>query len=450
MTDSVFKGLDVDSLIATASAQAEGSQKAKFCADVAAAIGSNAIYEIYSGVTVALDAATLDGTVVYRTTISGALSSSGSGVVLPTQFTEPPTINTADALTGGNDVEVIRNASNSAIQIRTPIKVSGGTGFLTASKALDGTYTLRTSSRILKAPAVLDTNVGGGSTSGIYAVSTLISDMTSGNDSGWYIEAAPNTKDSNGPGGKYPYVAIGLNSSNGNSYWPGEYISDSAPLGISLTNSTNVYLLPWFVVGRAAQDTTGADNVRVQLRAHTLYGLKSDNTWDTISSDNSPITGASWHANFRSPGNETYENTSAGGGLAQIKSHSAGEGGGESIGSIGYGDDGFSIPRRYKWTVHGYNNGTTKTRSQWTAYKGLLYVIEARLIMHDPSGADNRSGAGLMMWMGADWYRYSPSDDYINENCHGRLKVITNDWAIYSCSDISSSLLTSYPPPGYS
>lgn len=153
MTDSVFKGFDIASLIAAASALPVGQQKAKYCADVVTQIGSNPIYELQVG-----------GVVKYRTTVSGALTSSSAGIALPTQFTEPPTVNLADGLTDA--VEVIRHATNTSIEIRTPVKVGGGAGYLTASKALDGTWTVRTSTRNILAPATLDVSLGGGAVSG--------------------------------------------------------------------------------------------------------------------------------------------------------------------------------------------------------------------------------------------------------------------------------------------
>src|SRR5690606_27517687 len=97
----------------------------------------------------------------------------------------------------------------------------------------------------------------------------LIADMTSANYNSWHIEAAPNTANTNGPGGtRYAYVVYGLRRSDGNSYWPGEYLTDSSLNGKSLSDSTTVGLLPWYVIGRAAQVTTGVGNTRVQMRAH--------------------------------------------------------------------------------------------------------------------------------------------------------------------------------------
>ncbi len=169
MTDSVFKGLDIGSLMSSAAAQPIGNQKAKYCADVATAIGTNPIYELQVG-----------GVVKYRTTVSGSLAFSADGIALPSQFTEPPTVNAADAL--AEAVEVIRSASNPSIEIRTPLKVGGGIGFLSATKGLDGSYAVRTNARIIKAPLSLDVTNGNGGTpptgSPTITMQRLIDDMT--------------------------------------------------------------------------------------------------------------------------------------------------------------------------------------------------------------------------------------------------------------------------------
>lgn len=141
---ATFKGFDVNALMTTAALQPQGQQKAKYSADVAAQIGTNPIVEIR-----------INATVIYRSTISGSMTSSSSGIAFPTQFTEPPSLNVANALTDANAVIVLRNASNAAIEILIPVKAGGAAGFLTASAALDGTKTVRTSGLLLVPPASL-------------------------------------------------------------------------------------------------------------------------------------------------------------------------------------------------------------------------------------------------------------------------------------------------------
>jgi hypothetical protein len=156
MTDSVLKGFDIATLKAAAFAMPVGSQKTKWLGDISTQIGSNPIYKI-----------DVDGTIVYQTTISGTLPYTSAGIALPAQFTEPPTVNLVNALTDSNAVEIIQNAANPSIRIETPIKAGGATGFLTASKALNGTWYVRTSGRLIKAPSTMDVSVDSGGTTGI-------------------------------------------------------------------------------------------------------------------------------------------------------------------------------------------------------------------------------------------------------------------------------------------
>ena len=292
-----------------------------------------------------------------------------------------------------------------------------------------------------------------GSTPGALGdVDTLVDAMTTANDNSWHMDVAPFTSNSAGPGGsRYAYVAVGLRRSDGNSFWPGEYLSDSSPQGQSISDGTSIRHQGWYVAGRAAQSTTEYANNRLQLRNYRQFALKTDLTWETLGSTDVIITDASWHANFRSPGNEIYETIATGGGLGQIQSHSSGAGGGQSLGSIGVGDDGYQYPRRRKWALHGFPTNANKNRSDWRDnYIGLLCVMEARIIMHDPSGPDQRASNNVMIYMGGDWYAPGGAAGYINESWHGRLVIPGADWVEVCGHDIPSATLIANPPPGFS
>ena len=85
MADATVYGIDINALVSVAGAQAQGSQKARFCSDIATLLGSNAIFRIKVG-----------GTTKYQSTVVGALSSSSAGIAMPLQFVEPPSTNVAD------------------------------------------------------------------------------------------------------------------------------------------------------------------------------------------------------------------------------------------------------------------------------------------------------------------------------------------------------------------
>lgn len=169
----IFSGIDIATVMAAASAQPVGSQKAKYAADVAAALGSNPILRIR------VPGASPE--IVYATTIPGSLIGTASGISIPAQFVEPPTVNLANAL--AEAVLEIGSASNSAVKVSMPLKAAVAEGYITASHALDGTRVARASSLLLAPPNVLD--VGGGSGGGTppagsptIGINTLVDLMT--------------------------------------------------------------------------------------------------------------------------------------------------------------------------------------------------------------------------------------------------------------------------------
>ncbi len=128
MADATVYGIDLNALMSVAGAQAQGSQKARYCSDIASLLGSNAIFRIK-----------VSGTTKYQSTVVGALTSSSSGIAMPTQLVEPPSVNVADALTDASALLELSNATNQTIKITVPVKEGGATGFLDADAALDGT-----------------------------------------------------------------------------------------------------------------------------------------------------------------------------------------------------------------------------------------------------------------------------------------------------------------------
>jgi hypothetical protein len=438
-----LNGFDLAALMSAALAQAIGQQKAKYAQDVATQIGANAFFEL------------IVGTAKYRTTISGSLTGSSAGITVPSVLVEPPSINTADALTASNAVVRIRNASNSAIYLDIPVKVGGASDFLTASAALDGTKLVRTSALILESPAVLDISGGGGGGGGgggsIYLVDTIIKDMTLPNDNRWHLERAQYTAGTNG---QYAQITVGINRADGNSGYPNAYLSDGSlpsPNGsVGLNDSTSINLNAWYVAGRAKQSTTRSGNSRLHTRGHKLYLFLRNNTWVLAASSDDAITDASWHATFASPGLEINDPITTGSALYQIRD----EGVGESLGSIGFSsngvryDNGTSYDRYADYALHGYPINTTRTRGDWVAnVRGILQVMEARLIVHNPSAPDDRGSANIMIWSGGDW---RAGGQYLNDGDGvGRLKLVKNDWDIFTMCTVPSSLLLQYPPPGF-
>lgn len=274
----------------------------------------------------------------------------------------------------------------------------------------------------------------------IYSVQTLVDDMTKPNDNNWWLAVNGDlTANYNGPdkgqGNTWAYVQNGIRAADAQSYWPKKYLDSS----FGFNGGTSIRRLGWFVIARARQAEPKAKNTRVQTRNFKNFVLYKNGSWAVAgeSAIGTPYP-ASWHANFSSPGNETTQSVVTGGGLGQARTESSG---GASIGSVGYGD-------RTDWAIHGWPADFTLPLSTWVNdVVGVVTVFEARLIVHDESQPDDRADANLMVWTGADWYS---GNRYLGEHSHGRLKLVKNDWSIYTTTDIPETVLKANPPPGYS
>ena len=283
----------------------------------------------------------------------------------------------------------------------------------------------------------------------MYDVETVIQDMIDPNDSYYYIEAAPNTAEQLFDNNRYAYIAVGRKRGipgydpYGASHWPKEFLDDYSIQGQVVGSTIGQQV--WYVFGRRAGAPGTSTNTRLQLRNQRFWVWEADGSWTLYSNDANPITGpnsdawASWHANFRSPGLETYEGISQGSGVYDWKSE-ASNGGGESIGGVGQGD-------RYGWAVHGYPIRITRTRNEWINMRGVIQSIEARLILTNGGGTDDRATSGIMSWIGGDWYNNNSS--WMNEHKHARLRLVSNDWDIYGNTDIPAATLRANKPPGW-
>jgi hypothetical protein len=453
VTEVGVTGIDLGAAMAEAGAKALGSQKQHFMGLISTALGPGPIVEIRVGVAAK-----------YRTTVpNNQYLTASDRITLPVQMVEPPSINVADALTASNCVLAVRNATNASIEIVIPLKVGATDGeAVSANKAHDGTSYIRFNTVTFNAPNTLDVNLGGGGIPGTsdYSISTLTSDMTLANENNWGLEQAPNTVRGSDV---YAQITVGIKRSYGNSGYPDAYISDSSLPGnndttITMNDSTSVRCIAWYVAGRAKQSTVRSSNSRVQFRNHKLLALLTNNTWQELGSSSTGVQNASWHANFSSPGNEDFLSigSNPGSALYHFRNESSGNGGGQSIGSIGYGgwgtetaDNGSILNKYSSYTVHGYPVSYTNTKKWWVDnVRGFVQILEARLIIHDANAADDRANANVMIWSGADWYA---NNIYVMEGAGvGRLKLVTNDWRVFSWHNLTTSLLTTYPPPGFS
>ena len=169
-------GFSLDELTVSSLALTSGTQGAAFSSAVATQIGSNAIVQVK-----------VAGVVKYRATVSGSLSSSGAGVVLPATL-NAPTINIADALTDPNCFLEVVNATVPTTYLSIPIvkgSYNGLSGKFAITEELDGTSTLSFYGVLLAPPSVLDQTAGSTTTpsAGVDATPAMIlSDMANDND----------------------------------------------------------------------------------------------------------------------------------------------------------------------------------------------------------------------------------------------------------------------------
>lgn len=160
-------GFNLNSILTAAKAKPNGQQKAFYCSEVAGYIGANPDLVI-----------TVGGVVKYRAGISGSLESSSSGIELPTQFAEPPAVNTADALTSDDALVEIRSTVTTGRRLIVPLALlsEGDASKLAISAALNGSDAVRASVIVLAPPAGLDQEAASGNI--IASVEQFIEQMT--------------------------------------------------------------------------------------------------------------------------------------------------------------------------------------------------------------------------------------------------------------------------------
>jgi hypothetical protein len=83
---------------------------------------------------------------------------------------------------------------------------------------------------------------------------------------------------------------------------------------------------------------------------------------------------------------------------------------------------------------------------------GIVTVVEARLIVGDPTKGDDRSSARYVLSSGADYYPaltggWPGSADFNPSVALGKMKYVKTEWRSFAMSTLSQSQLESNPPP---
>lgn len=438
MTDAVFSGFDVDALMQVANAQPVGQQKAKYSADVAAALGANPIFEIYvSGA-------------VYRSTVNGMLVGNSAGIVIPSQFVEPPSINIANALTASSAVVNLRNANNTAVKITIPVKAGGGGGFLTASKALDGTEVVRTSGFFLSPPTTLDINPGGGG--------------GGGGDAG-LLQTALREAMVNPPGREGRCVHS-VNSTWSQGYPQPTYIPEAYTVQCfpnQFYGAGNTQLLPWLVAWDEATSAfgqphiTNPSNRKVAMHVRDWYTLAhySDNNQWVVHGPHQ-ITGVieQYDGRFGANSNQPAGDFPP----EQRVTFSDGTKGVRMI-----NESGITQPSQVRMQ-HSWSSFYQIPSSRHAYIDAIVSAFKARLepVSTTASGANvggtatDVTNARILCWTGIDHYPINYAKPDIEASMQGRPKFLTADYRWHSSwvklppDGVSQSWLDSRPVPSIS
>ncbi len=83
---------------------------------------------------------------------------------------------------------------------------------------------------------------------------------------------------------------------------------------------------------------------------------------------------------------------------------------------------------------------------------GIVTIFDARLIVGDPSGADDRSSAVYLAGAGGDYYpsltgSWAGNTDYNPAIAGGKLKYVKTYWRSFAMSTVPASQLAQNPPP---
>ena len=241
--------------------------------------------------------------------------------------------------------------------------------------------------------------------SGVNTIDTVVRDMRDLNDFtlrgyegeayGWYV----------GPGSTH----MGNNPQFTNSIYWSTFGNDSAYSGL-----TAKAMLPWLAVFDGVNHN--ASNVAVEFRNMRAYvKSKASGGWRSLGGP-AKVTGTVYGKpnTGLGPQNEVVVNNS------------------DSSSSIRMGED-----SRYWW--HGWWEAGRPAIDPWDV--GAFFVtVQARLVVANSSGADDRRAAELGLQIGADYYMetYSDYGDLIAPNIGiSRTKKLTNEWQAFSYTTLS-------------
>jgi len=191
----------------------------------------------------------------------------------------------------------------------------------------------------------------------------------------------------------------------------------------------------WWFVNRST-NLNQTNNVRIQVRNKRIQIKRiSTGLWTTL-------------GNTSDPGAEYYPPAGSGAPSGNVSKRTATNPGG----GVEFKFDG----NLANTNIHGYGNGFIDISAYAGDIADIFSSIEARLVLDDPMGADDRALAKYLMDAGCDFYpdtgwRVTPlagipatklfaPGEYYNPGCGaGRFKFLTNDWQMFGFSPLANA-----------
>lgn len=179
--------------------------------------------------------------------------------------------------------------------------------------------------------------------------------------------------------------------------------------------------------GQLYEDASGnpASNTRVQLRSIRLYVLsKADGNWHLLQSS-AMVHGAAYVEDFAGDVNKPPAVRYEADGTLSVQA-----------------GDGYNY---HFWPASG------RASIDPADIAGVFSTVQARLILDDPNGIDDRASARYLLNMGADyWLSLSAQWDQWKTNggvAMGRFRYVTPEWQSFNMATLGPAELRANPPP---
>lgn len=208
--------------------------------------------------------------------------------------------------------------------------------------------------------------------------------------------------------------------------------------GAPLSDAQNIMPFPWLDFDDSWQQRNTSQNGRINWRNLLLEVLLTDGTWVTVQKVDysSGVPGS--YLDFAAV--ETEITVAQGAALNNYRFESAGNG--VSLGALCQG-------ATDKYVFEGYPiQGYVRTKGYFKAnVVGVVVSVEARTILHNPQGVDDRAQMNNMLKIGSDWTIQGVAN--LGEYLHSRWERVDPDgqWRKYAASDIPQATLRANPPP---